>query len=100
MNYEVEKNSARSRNVWFKKNNRQKVLTMLAGWKDLTGKYNCTLTQLVIAWTVAQKGITYALCGARKPGHVLENVKAGDITPDETDISRMRKELIELGEPA
>jgi aryl-alcohol dehydrogenase-like predicted oxidoreductase len=32
----------------------------------------------VIGWTLAQPGITYALCGARTPRHAAENAVAGE----------------------
>jgi len=83
---------------WLRPNNRQRVLNMLAGWADLTEKYNCTLTQLVIAWTVEQPGITFILCGARKAEHVVENASAGDIVPNADDLARMRRDVEALGE--
>ncbi len=72
---------------------------MLNGWKDLTEKYACTFGQLVIAWTVAQPGVTFVLCGARKPEHVIENVTAGDILLEPQDLQRMRDDVEALGEP-
>ena len=82
---------------WFRPNNRKKVLNMLNGWSDLLKKYDCTLAQLVIAWTAAQKGITYVLCGARKEAHVRENVKAGKLLLHADDLARMRKDVEALG---
>ena len=70
---------------------------MLDGWKDLTEKYDCTLSQLVIAWTIAQRGITVALCGARKPHHLAENVGAGNLVIDPADLHRMRADAEALG---
>lgn len=97
MDYVVEAGTARAGIAWFKANNRQKVLNMLEGWKDLTEKYSCTLSQLVIAWTVEQPGITYALCGARKPEHSTENAGAGSIDLAPEDIQRMRTDVEALG---
>ena len=99
MDYVVEAGTARSGIPWFKPENRQKVLSMLDGWKDLTEQYNCTLSQLVIAWTVEQKGITYALCGARKPEHSTENAGAGNLDLAPEDIKRMRNDVESLGKP-
>jgi methylglyoxal reductase len=72
---------------------------MLEGWTDLVSKYNCSLSQLVIAWTMAQKGITFVLCGARKEAHVKDNVGAGDLDIDAADLSRMRRDVEALGAP-
>ncbi len=84
---------------WFLPANRQKVLNMLEGWSDLLAKYNCSLSQLVIAWTMAQAGITYVLCGARKQAHVTDNVGAGDLELDAADQNRIRRDAEALGEP-
>lgn len=99
MDRTLKEGEARNSIPWFKPENRQKVLDMLAGWKDLTEKYNCNLAQLVIAWTVAQPGITFALCGARKVEHSTQNAVAGDLELDQQDIQRMRNDVEALGEP-
>ena len=52
MDRTFKKGESRERIPWFKLANRQRVLDMLAGWKDLTEQYNCTLGQLVITWTI------------------------------------------------
>ena len=72
---------------------------MLEGWSDLLSKYNCSLSQLVIAWTMAQEGITFVLCGARKEAHVAENVGAGDFELEVADLSRIRQDVEALGTP-
>ncbi len=72
---------------------------MLEGWSGLTSKYDCTPAQLVIAWTVAQPGITFALCGARKAEHSIENAAAGDIVLNGEDMAKMREDVESLGEP-
>jgi methylglyoxal reductase len=84
---------------WFLPVNRQKVLNMLEGWSDLTAKYNCSLSQLVIAWTMAQEGITFVLCGARKKAHVNDNVGAGELELDAADLGRIRQDVEALGAP-
>ena len=84
---------------WYAPQNREKVLNMLEGWSDLLAKYNCSLSQLVIAWTVAQEGITFVLCGARKEAHVSDNVRAADLELDAADLSRIRQDAEALGAP-
>jgi len=84
---------------WYLPVNRQKVLDMLERWSDLLAKYNCSLSQLVIAWTVAQEGITFVLCGARKAAHVSDNVGAADLELEAADVSRIRRDVEALGAP-
>jgi methylglyoxal reductase len=84
---------------WYLPVNRQKVLNMLEGWSDLLAKYNCSLSQLVIAWTMAQEGITFVLCGARKQAHVTDNVAAAGLEIEAGDLARIRRDAEALGAP-
>ena len=99
MNQTFPEGAYRNNIPWFLPANRKKVLNMLEGWTDLRSKYNCSLSQLVIAWTMAQQGITYVLCGARKEAHVKDNVGAGDLELAAADLSRMRQDVEALGAP-
>jgi methylglyoxal reductase len=87
-------------NTWLIPANRRRVLDLLARWKQLTDKYACTLSQLVIAWTAAQYGVTHVLAGGRNIQQVTENAKAGTLTLDQADVSRIRDDVVALGEPA
>ncbi len=84
---------------WFQPGNRERVIDMLDSWKDLLDKYNCKLSQLVIAWTTSVPGITTALCGGRKVSHVEENAGAGDIILEKEDTDRIKKDVVNLGQP-
>jgi methylglyoxal reductase len=84
---------------WYLPVNRQKVLNMLEGWSDLLAKYSCSLSQLVIAWTMAQQGITFVLCGARKQAHVADNVAAAGLEIEADDLARIRRDAETLGTP-
>jgi methylglyoxal reductase len=87
-------------NPWFTPANRSRVLQMLANWPDLLAKYQCSLSQLVIAWTAAQPGVTHVLCGTRTLGQLADNAKAADLTLEPADVLRMRADAVALGEPA
>jgi methylglyoxal reductase len=99
MDATYDEGSFRNNIPWFSPINRKKVLDMLAGWADLTAKYGCSMAQLVIAWTLSQEGVTYALCGARKEEHVQDNVAAGDLQLEAADLARMRSDAEALGAP-
>jgi len=86
----------RNKIPWFLPDKRGEVLDLLAGWESLTHKYACTLSQLVIAWTIAQPGVTVALCGARKVANAVENAGAGAIELDPDDIALMREDAEEI----
>ncbi len=86
-------------NPWYKIENRQRVLDFLAGFKPLTEKYACTTAQLVIAWTLAQPGVTHTLAGARREAQARENARGGDILIEIDDLKAMCKAVEVLGEP-
>jgi methylglyoxal reductase len=86
-------------NPWFLLPNRKRVLDLLAGWKDLTAKYNCSLAQLVLAWTIAQPGVTHVLCGTRTEAQLRDNVKAGDLQLEPADLQRINRDVSALGQP-
>jgi methylglyoxal reductase len=86
-------------NDWLIPVNRRRVLDLLASWRDLTDKYACTLSQLVIAWTAAQPGVTHVLAGGRNITQVTENAKAGELNLETADLARIRKDVMALGEP-
>lgn len=44
--------------------------------RALAAELGCTVSQLVIAWTLAQTGITVALCGAKRPHQIIETAAA------------------------
>jgi methylglyoxal reductase len=97
---ETETRGMGNLNPWLKLNNRKGILDLLAGWCGLTEKYDCTLAQLVIAWTAAQPGVTHVLCGVRREAQAKENVSAGDLSLDDADLSRIRRDVEALGKPS
>lgn len=94
-----DETSFRNNLPWLKPVNRSRVLDLLAGWQDIISAYDCTMAQLVIAWTIAQPGITFALCGARKPENVIDNAGAGELALSSDHLARMRSDVEALGEP-
>lgn len=60
--------------------NREKVASFSRDIKAIADAHNGSIAQIVIAWTLAQPGITFALCGARNRTQALDNARAGTIT--------------------
>jgi methylglyoxal reductase len=58
---------------------RAKVGAMLERIRPIADRHGITLGQLVIAWTLAQPGLTHALVGARNPQQAIENAQAGSV---------------------
>lgn len=76
----------RKNNPRFSVDNRQKVARLMAAIKPIAAAHKATEAQIVIAWTLQQPGITFALCGARNADQARENAKAGRIRLAATDI--------------
>lgn len=66
--------------------NRKRVADMHAKIAPLTEKYGANGGQLVIAWTLAQPGVTHVLCGARNAAQAIENA-GGTVELTQTDIA-------------
>ncbi|MGI6031275.1 MAG: aldo/keto reductase [Eubacteriales bacterium] len=90
MDYQVGDLEYRKKIEWYQPEKRAKVVAMLDGWQDLCDKYDCKLSNLVIAWTMAQSEQMNVLCGARKIHHVEENLKSAALQLDAADVARMR----------
>jgi aryl-alcohol dehydrogenase-like predicted oxidoreductase len=64
-------------NPMFSRESRIRVREMLDRMRPVVRKYNFTDSQLAIAWTLAQPGITHALVGARDESQAAENAAGG-----------------------
>ena len=63
----------------FTPENLARVGAMLDRFRPVAERHRATLSQVVIAWTIAQPGVTHALVGARTPEQARENARAGEI---------------------
>lgn len=59
--------------------NRKKVAGFADAIRPIADAHGATIAQIVIAWTLAQPGITFALCGARNPAQAKDNARAATI---------------------
>ena len=70
----------------FLKENYDKLQPLLRNLQNFAIECGYTMSQLVIAWTKAQPGITHVLVGARNQEQAKENAKAGEIALSSTEI--------------
>jgi methylglyoxal reductase len=70
----------RKDNPRFSQANRRKVAALKHALSPVAEAHQASMAQLVIAWTLAQPGITFALCGARNAAQALDNARAGEIS--------------------
>ena len=94
--YKFGEGDSRPNMPHFSHGNINKVNEFLSGIEPLAKEKNATIAQLVIAWTLAQKGISVALVGARNRKQVAENLKAGSIKLSDKEVDDITLKLNEL----
>ena len=57
----------------------ERNLAVVDGLRSLADGLGVSVSQLALAWNVAQPGVTSAIAGSRNPEHVRSNAAAGDI---------------------
>jgi len=87
MDYELQTGEARKSIKWFKPEYRIRVLQLLEQWKGLCEKYNCSMTNLVMASTLHTAQNFNALFGVRRIENLEDTVKAIEIVLSEDDYS-------------
>ncbi|NHJ84856.1 MAG: aldo/keto reductase [Asgard group archaeon] len=58
----------------------EETVTKLVKLGEIASSLEITTSQLALAWILRRSEISAAIIGATKPEHVLENVKASDVT--------------------
>ncbi|RWI29945.1 MAG: aldo/keto reductase [Mesorhizobium sp.] len=77
----------RKDNPRFSQANRRKVAALKHALAPVAEVHQASMAQIVIAWTLAQPGITFALCGARNATQALDNARAGEILLSAADLT-------------
>ena len=82
----------------FRVENRRRVHRALDEIRPIAERHGATLAQLVIAWTVAQPGVTAAIVGARSGPQAAENAGAMRLLldPEELDLIDLSLRGVEL----
>jgi aryl-alcohol dehydrogenase-like predicted oxidoreductase len=94
--YPFAPGDSRPESAHFKINNLIKTNKFLDKIKVLADEKKCTLSQLVIAWTLLQPGITVALVGARTEEQVKQNAGALKVKLSEDEVALINKQLDKL----
>jgi aryl-alcohol dehydrogenase-like predicted oxidoreductase len=74
--HKFNEGDTREGNRFYTDGNIQRTNKLLNGIKPIAEKYNATVAQLVINWTIHRPGITCVLVGARDDKQVLANADA------------------------
>jgi aryl-alcohol dehydrogenase-like predicted oxidoreductase len=75
----------------------QKNQDFLDDLRQVAAEVDLTVSQLVIAWTVAQPGITSALCGAKRDWQIQETATAMRVTLNEVTLTQIAEALKRRG---
>lgn len=73
--------------------NREKVAGFAAAIQPVADQHRASIAQIVIAWTLAQPGVTFGLCGARNPAQAIDNARAGEIRLSPEDHSTIDRAI-------
>jgi len=96
---EFKGDDTRKNRPWFSKENRKRVLDLLAKIQPIADGHNATLAQVTLNWVMSQQGVTTVLAGARNEEQVRDNVKAADFELTAEEIATIRTLVEELGGP-
>ncbi|MGE8582697.1 aldo/keto reductase [Agrobacterium tumefaciens] len=77
----------RKGNPRFSQANREKIARLTRGLEPVAEAHGASIAQVVIAWTIAQPGITFSLCGARDPAQAVENATAARLRLAENELA-------------
>ena len=69
-------------------------LAVVARLRPVAARLGCPLSQLALAWNVAQAGVTAAIAGSRDPEHVRSNAAAGDLELDDATLREVEALLV------
>jgi len=75
----------------------QKNQDFLDDLKLIAAEHQLTVAQLVVAWTIAQPGITSALCGAKRDWQIRETANAMSVTLSEGTMQQISVALKRRG---
>ena len=90
---EFKNGDMRKNDPKFTPENRRRINDLLSSFRPIAEKYDCSITQLMIALTLAQPGITHALIGARDEKQAEENAIGGYLTLEDQDVQFMNNQF-------
>lgn len=85
----------RQGNPRFSQANRQKIARLMGVLEPVAAAHRASVAQVVIAWTIAQPGITFSLCGARDPAQAVENAAAARLRLADSELALISAGIVE-----
>lgn len=91
------KTDGRHKRGTFTPENRERVNALLQRVvRPIALEHDATLAQVVLAWTLAQPGVTSAIAGARGEGQARENAGAGELVLSVEELATIRRAFEDL----
>ena len=84
---------------YFRNDNLQRVQEFMDHLRPMATEKRCSLSQLVLAWTVRRPGITVALVGARNRDQALQNAAAMNVNLTEAEMQSINEAVDQLKLP-
>jgi aryl-alcohol dehydrogenase-like predicted oxidoreductase len=91
---EFKEGDLRRGHASFTPENLKKTAALLDRIRPIAERRGLSIGQLVIAWTLAQPGLTHALVGARTPQQAIENARASDVTLEPSELASISVALV------
>ncbi len=92
-NYEFKEGDHRPSQKYFQEPNLSRINRFLDEIRPTAEKYDATLAQLVINWTLQQPGISAALVGARNKAQMEQNAKALSFELEKETVDEITEKL-------
>jgi aryl-alcohol dehydrogenase-like predicted oxidoreductase len=83
----------------FQGNEYQRNHDLLDELRPIATQLNTTLAALVVAWTIAQPGITSALCGAKRDWQIQQSAAAAHLVLSTDVLQQINTALQRRGTP-
>ncbi len=94
--YQFKAGDHRPSTPFFKRENIEKVNVLLNRIKPIADQHGATISQVVLNWTMNQRGITSVLAGARNPQQIIDNAGAATFQLTAEEIKLINKYLDDL----
>ncbi len=78
----------------------QRNLDFVDRLRPIADECECSVAELVIAWTIRRPGITAALCGAKRPEQIRQTAAAMNLTLGADVLERIAVEIAARGQTA
>lgn len=79
----------RQQKMLFKPHNLKRQLPLLQKLESIAKNYDATVSQVAIAWVIAQNGMSSAIVGTQNIKHFEENIKAANLELSASEINQL-----------